>query len=104
MRAGGTFQSRRLRMKRRCAPRVKPMSARTRPSGSIWRRPVSDLIVSPSATPAADGSILRVTPESAGWKYVGFEVLNLAARDVAARDTGDLEVCVVVVAGTVNIV
>jgi 5-deoxy-glucuronate isomerase len=65
---------------------------------------VSDLIVSPSAAPAADGSILRVTPESAGWKYVGFEVLNLGERDVAARDTGDLEVCVVVVAGTVNIV
>jgi 5-deoxy-glucuronate isomerase len=46
-----------------------------------------------------DGSILAVTPESAGWEYVGFEVLSLDDGAVAVRDTGDRELCVVVVQG-----
>jgi 5-deoxy-glucuronate isomerase len=40
-----------------------------------------------------------VTPESAGWTYVGFEVLALDG-DVAERETGDRECCVVVVEGS----
>ena len=57
------------------------------------------LLVRPSATPDEDGTFVRVTPESAGWGHVGFEVLALAAGRPAARATGDREVCVVVVAG-----
>jgi 5-deoxy-glucuronate isomerase len=44
-----------------------------------------------------------VTPESAGWRYVGFEVLRLPGEKVAARDTGDTEVCVVVVEGSCDV-
>jgi 5-deoxy-glucuronate isomerase len=40
-----------------------------------------------------------VTPASAGWKYVGFEV----ARAPLSRDTGTDEHCVVVISGTVSI-
>jgi 5-deoxy-glucuronate isomerase len=61
------------------------------------------LLVHPDATPAGDGTILRVTPASAGWEYVGFEVLRLSGDAMARRDTGDREVCVVVVSGAVNI-
>ncbi len=43
-----------------------------------------------------------VTPESAGWSYVGFEVLRLAGRP-QARHTVDREVCLVVVEGTCNV-
>jgi 5-deoxy-glucuronate isomerase len=50
--------------------------------------------------PSGDG--LRVTPESAGWKYVGFEVLRLAGTK-ATVETGDREVCVVVVEGTCHV-
>ena len=28
-------------------------------------------------TPMADGSVLEVTPESAGWQHVGFQVVML---------------------------
>ena len=45
-----------------------------------------------------------MTPESAGWGYVGFEVLALGDGDTAARDSGDREVCVVVVSGTIHVV
>lgn len=62
-----------------------------------------NLLVRPDLRPAADGTILRVTPSSAGWEYVGFEVLSFGSDTVAERDTGEREVCVVVISGTVNI-
>ncbi|MGZ4172816.1 MAG: 5-deoxy-glucuronate isomerase, partial [Solirubrobacteraceae bacterium] len=64
---------------------------------------MSDLVVHPAANPAADGTFLDVTPASAGWTYVGFEVLTLARGVVAHRDTRDREVCVVVVSGTATV-
>lgn len=39
-----------------------------------------------------------VTPESAGWKYVGFDLVQLGG-DPVARETGDRELCLVVVSG-----
>jgi 5-deoxy-glucuronate isomerase len=50
--------------------------------------------------PAGGGPI---TPESAGWGYVGFEVLRLAPGESAERDTGDRECCVVVVEGRCDV-
>ncbi len=44
-------------------------------------------------------SIADVTPESAGWKYVGFEVLNLPAGSSVNRRTEGVEACLVAVAG-----
>jgi 5-deoxy-glucuronate isomerase len=63
---------------------------------------MSELLVH-SAAPRADGTILEVTPESAGWRYVGLEVLALGPGAIARRETGDRELCVVVVAGTVTV-
>jgi 5-deoxy-glucuronate isomerase len=40
-----------------------------------------------------------VTPETAGWSYVGFEVVEGAVE----RDTGDRELCVVVLAGSCEV-
>lgn len=40
-----------------------------------------------------------ITPESAGWRYVGFEVLRLEPGEVVERETGGTEQCLVVVAG-----
>lgn len=61
------------------------------------------LLVHPTLSPAADGTILRVTPASAGWQFVGFEVLSLDGGAVAQRDTGDRELCLVVISGAVDI-
>ncbi len=46
----------------------------------------------------ADGHI-KVTPESAGWAYVGFEVLTLEPGTVYAGDTSDEELCIVFITG-----
>jgi 5-deoxy-glucuronate isomerase len=63
---------------------------------------VSDLVVKPSA-PAPDGTLVTITPASAGWGYVGFEALRLAPGQTAARSTADRELCVVVISGTVDV-
>jgi 5-deoxy-glucuronate isomerase len=52
---------------------------------------------------AQDGTIVTVTPESAGWGYVGFEVLSLDAGLTARRGTEGNELCVVVVAGSARV-
>ncbi len=58
---------------------------------------MSDLIV--SSKDGADGSVVKVTPESAGWEYVGFEVFRLQSGQTLERETADEEVCLVVVSG-----
>jgi len=62
---------------------------------------MSDLIVRPGQ-PDADGTVLRITPASAGWTYVGFEVCKLPAGQTLTRQTGSDEVCVVLLGGTAD--
>jgi 5-deoxy-glucuronate isomerase len=64
---------------------------------------MSKLLVHPAAQPAADGALLTVTPQSAGWRHVGFEAVTVAGGVTVARDNGDRECCIVVVAGTVDV-
>jgi 5-deoxy-glucuronate isomerase len=45
----------------------------------------------------------RVTPKSAGWKYVGFEVRRLGRGELFDEPTGDREVCAVMLTGTADI-
>jgi 5-deoxy-glucuronate isomerase len=53
---------------------------------------------------ARDGrGIARVTPESAGWRYVGFDAIRLAAGESYGGATAGRELCIVVLAGTVSI-
>ena len=60
---------------------------------------MADLIVSSKKEPDTDGSVVKVTPESAGWEYVGFVVLRLETGRTLERDTGSEEVCLVVLSG-----
>jgi 5-deoxy-glucuronate isomerase len=64
---------------------------------------MSDLLVHPAASPADDGTLVSVTPESAGWGHVGFEVLELDDDVVAHRSTLGRELCVVVVGGSCHV-
>lgn len=48
---------------------------------------MSNLIVTPVQTPGADGGVLSITPQSAGWEYVGFEVFKLAPGQALHRET-----------------
>lgn len=62
----------------------------------------SPLRVRPHA-PDADGTVLQVTPESAGWTHVGFAVAKLGAGQAHGAATPGRETCLVVVAGTVDV-
>ena len=64
---------------------------------------MADLAVPGEKESGVDGSILRVTPESAGWEYVGFEVVRLDAGRTLERDTGSEEVCLVVLSGRCDV-
>jgi 5-deoxy-glucuronate isomerase len=64
---------------------------------------VSVLVVSVNERPDESGSVVKVTPESAGWEYVGFEVLRLAEGRTVERGTDGEEVCLVLLAGYCNV-
>jgi 5-deoxy-glucuronate isomerase len=64
---------------------------------------MSKLIVTPEREAAADGTVLSITPESAGWTYVGFEVLKLAKGQTVSKETGGREVCLVLLTGLADV-
>jgi 5-deoxy-glucuronate isomerase len=62
-----------------------------------------DLLVKSKSTPEENGSVVKVTPESAGWDYVGFEVFRLAEGKTVERQSGEEEVCLVLLSGLCNV-
>lgn len=60
-------------------------------------------LLSKTQPPNENGCIQHITPESAGWNHVGFEVYKLAPGQIFTQQTNDKEVCLVLVAGKANI-
>jgi len=54
----------------------------------------------PSSAPDETGRLLAVTPELAGWTYVGFEAYRLSGAASVSRRLEGREACVVVLGGT----
>lgn len=63
---------------------------------------MSSLLCRPTP-PDAEGTVQHITPETAGWGHVGFDLHHLRPGQVLARHTGAREVCLVVVAGRANV-
>jgi len=61
------------------------------------------LRIASAAEPDHERRVLDVTAERAGWRYVGFEVVRLAAGEPLARDTGQREACFVWLSGTAQV-
>jgi len=57
---------------------------------------MSKLLVKPHGK---SGRVIHITPESAGWTYVGFDLHYMAPGETAAAETGDREVCLVFISG-----
>ncbi len=56
------------------------------------------------AKAAAQGrEIVNVTPERAGWRYVGFRAIRLGTGETESVTTGERELCIVVLSGTVDV-
>lgn len=63
----------------------------------------SSLLVKPNAA-GSDGAVHCITPRSAGWSHVGFEVFDLEVGASVSRDTLDREACLVIVSGTLDVI
>ena len=61
---------------------------------------MSHLLIKPTAGSAR---VHHVTPESAGWHYVGFDLYHLAPGEQCSDQTGDREVILVLVEGKAGI-
>lgn len=61
---------------------------------------MSPLLVKPLGT---HGHVLQVTPASAGWTYVGFDLYRLGPGETVAAETGDREACLVLVEGKAHV-
>lgn len=61
------------------------------------------LLVRPHA-PTDDGTVLDITPESAGWDYVGFRVVRLGQGESHAHGEQGREACLVVLTGSITVI
>jgi 5-deoxy-glucuronate isomerase len=64
---------------------------------------VSSLVVRHRSKPSPNGLLLSVTPESARWSYVGFDVYRLSAGMRVERAVDGQEVCAVMLRGRADI-
>ena len=64
---------------------------------------MTELLITSKKTPEENGSLVKVTPELAGWDYVGFEVFRLEAGQALEQQTGDQEVCLVLLSGRCHV-
>ncbi|MGB3537075.1 MAG: 5-deoxy-glucuronate isomerase [Mesorhizobium sp.] len=63
---------------------------------------MSKLLIRPRR--GSHGRVIHVTPENAGWTYVGFDLHRLRPGETVSTDTGDNEVCLVFVTGKGTVV
>lgn len=61
-----------------------------------------NLLLHPNAS-APDGALHRISPKSAGWRYVGFDVFAMQLGQTLERATEGREVCLVLVSGRADI-
>ncbi|MFC7680139.1 5-deoxy-glucuronate isomerase [Paenibacillus sp. GCM10028914] len=64
---------------------------------------MSELIIQPSIESQENGVVITVTPATAGWEYVGFQVVKLEVGQKFSRSTLDQEVCLVLISGKASI-
>jgi 5-deoxy-glucuronate isomerase len=57
---------------------------------------MANLLVKPNGT---EGHVTAVTPQNAGWTYVGFDLHRLKPGETVSAETGDREACLVWVSG-----
>ncbi len=62
-----------------------------------------NMLVRPRATPGPGGLLMSVTPASAGWEHIWFEVRRLDSGAAHAHDTGGNELALVVLSGTLSV-
>ena len=62
-----------------------------------------NLLVRPLDTADDPGLLLDITPESAGWEYISFQVRQLSAGDAWSFDTEENELALVLLSGNLGV-
>jgi 5-deoxy-glucuronate isomerase len=62
----------------------------------------ASLLVKPDLSPGAR-QVHRITPESAHWRYVGFEVFDIAPGQTLTRELPEREQCLVLLSGRATV-
>ena len=60
-------------------------------------------LISKAQQPDSSGRIQHVTPQSAGWEYVGFAAYLLKQGETLTLQSGEKELCLVLVAGRASV-
>jgi 5-deoxy-glucuronate isomerase len=63
---------------------------------------MSSLLIKPNRSPEAR-QVHGITPESAGWRFIGFDVFDLRPGQRLERDTGAREECLVLLSGRASV-
>lgn len=63
---------------------------------------MSKLLIKPQEADR-EGKIIDITPESAGWEYVGFQVYSLSKGKTLNKETGKNEICLVLLSGKATV-
>jgi 5-deoxy-glucuronate isomerase len=63
----------------------------------------STLFARPADRPSVDATLLNVSRQDAGWEYVSFRVWALSPGQAIEDDTGDEEVGLVILSGTITV-
>ena len=63
---------------------------------------MSNLLVH-TGQPDESGNVIKITPQSAGFSYVGFEVYALSAGERLSRETETREICLVLLSGYADV-
>jgi 5-deoxy-glucuronate isomerase len=64
---------------------------------------MAGLLVSSRPAPGPDGLLVSVTPQTAGWSYVGFDVYRLTRGQKIALPTEGREACLVMLSGRADV-
>ncbi|HEY9721867.1 MAG TPA: 5-deoxy-glucuronate isomerase [Oscillatoriaceae cyanobacterium] len=62
-----------------------------------------NLLIKPQLPPGATGTVLDLTPQQAGWEYIGLKVVRLAAGETFKADNQGVECVIVFFAGTATV-
>ena len=61
-------------------------------------------LISRALSKNPEGLIQNITPESAGWKFVGFDVFKLLSGKSLEKETHKKEVCLVILSGKASVI
>ena len=60
-------------------------------------------LISRALSKNPEGLIQNITPESAGWKFVGFDVFRILSGKTLEKETNNNEVCLVILSGKASV-